>query len=78
MPIEPMEQPKGNKRLNKTVGGGAAILLIGLVGAWEGKRNDPYKDIVGVPTVCYGETRVQMRRYSDAECKDMLADGLAD
>lgn len=76
MPIEPMEQPKS--RLNRKVGAGAAVLLVGLVGAWEGKRNDPYKDIVGVPTVCYGETRVQMRRYSDAECKSMLADGLAD
>ncbi|MFT3965597.1 MAG: lysozyme [Sphingobium sp.] len=40
---------------------------------WEGKRNDPYRDIVGVMTVCYGETQAPMRRYSDAECSAMLA-----
>src|SRR5690606_6651012 len=34
--------------------------------------NDPYKDIAGIMTVCYGETRVPMRRYTDAECKAML------
>ena len=72
-------QGKGRQRLNRTVGGaGAAVLLFGLVSQFEGKRNDPYLDIVKVPTVCYGETRVAMRRYSDAECDDMLAGGLAD
>jgi len=48
------------------------------VGGWEGKRNDPYIDAVGVKTVCYGETRVAMRRYSDAECSAMLERGLAE
>lgn len=69
---------KGNKRLVALVGSAAALLMTATVAKWEGKSNDPYADIVGVMTVCYGETRVQMRRYSDAECKDMLADGLAD
>lgn len=68
----------GRKKLVAVAGGGAAALLISIVGTFEGKRNDPYKDIVGVATVCYGETRVEMRRYSDAECSDMLAKGLAD
>lgn len=77
--ILPMDAPgKGGKRLAGTVGAGAAALLIAAVAQFEGKRNDPYQDIVGVWTVCYGETRVQMKRYTDAECKDMLADGLAD
>lgn len=75
--IQPMEQP-GNKKLVGTVGAGAAALLIGLVATWEGKANDPYRDIVGVMTVCYGETRVQMKHYSDAQCADMLANGLND
>lgn len=70
--------PKGNSRLAKIIGASAVAGLIAVVAQWEGKDNDPYKDIVGVWTVCYGETRVPMRRYSDAECKDMLADGLAD
>lgn len=77
--IYPMDEPRSGKgRLAGLIGGSAAIGLLALVGSWEGKRNEPYRDIVGVWTVCYGETRVAMRRYSDAECKDMLADGLAD
>ena len=50
----------------------ALALAVPLIGKSEGKRNDPYLDIVNVPTVCYGETRVTMRRYSDAECSNML------
>lgn len=54
----------------------ALVLATPLVMRWEGKRNDPYLDIVKVPTVCYGETRVAMRRYSDGECRDMLGKAL--
>lgn len=59
----------------KVVGGGSAVALllsIPLIAKWEGKSNDPYKDIVGVTTVCYGETRVPMRKYTDEECLTML------
>jgi len=58
--------------------GGAAVaaamaIAVPVVSQWEGKRNDPYNDIIGVRTVCYGETQgIQERRYSDAECKAML------
>lgn len=79
--IQPMvvdNPPRGRARLTKIVGAGAVAGLIAVVAQWEGVSNDPYKDLVGVWTVCYGETRVPMRRYTDAECKDMLADGLAD
>lgn len=72
-----MAQP-GNRRLGKIVGTGAAALMIAMIAQFEGKSNDPYQDIVKVWTVCYGETRVAMRRYTDAECKDMLANGIAD
>lgn len=51
---------------------GALLLAIPFIGGWEGKSNDPYNDIVGVKTVCYGETRVQMKRYTDEECLSML------
>lgn len=74
---EPMDQPKGTAKLGKVVGGTAiAAALIATVAQFEGKSNAPYRDIVGVWTVCYGETNVAMRRYSDAECQDMLADSL--
>lgn len=63
--------------LAKTLGGtGVAAALIALVTAWEGTRTDPYRDIVGVWTVCTGETNVPMRRYTKAECDAMLAKSL--
>lgn len=60
--------------MNKaTIIGGAALLLsVPFIAQWEGKRNDPYRDIVGVQTVCYGETNVPMRRYTNDECLAML------
>ena len=61
------------------VGAGVAAAMavaVPLVAKWEGKRNDPYRDIIGVPTVCYGETHATMRRYSDAECVAMLETAL--
>lgn len=61
---------------------GSVMVMMGalsaLLATWEGKSNDPYLDSVGVRTVCYGETRVEMRRYSDAECRLMLEEGAAE
>lgn len=65
-----------NSRLKKSgVGLAAAIALIG---SWEGVRTVAYRDIVGVPTVCFGETRgVKMGdRYTMDECRAMLGDGI--
>lgn len=60
----------------------AAVLAaaIALVGGWEGLRTVAYRDIVGVPTVCFGETRgVKMGdRYTVEECQVMLGQGLAE
>lgn len=65
-------------RLKK--GSALAAAAIALVGAWEGLRTVAYRDVVGIPTVCYGETRgVKMGdRYTKAECDAMLGDGLKD
>lgn len=65
----------------KVAGGGIAaalVLAVPLIASWEGKRNDPYIDIAGIPTVCYGETRVAMKRYSDQQCRDMLEKAVKD
>lgn len=61
-----------NSRLKK--GGAIAVLAVVLIGGFEGLRLATYKDIVGVPTVCYGETRgVKMGdRYTKAQCDEML------
>lgn len=55
-------------------------LAIGIVGGYEGLRTKAYRDIVGVPTVCFGETRgVRMGdSYSVDECKAMLGDALVE
>lgn len=52
----------------------ALALAVPIVSKWEGKRNDPYEDkfVKGLMTVCYGETRVKMQRYTDEQCKTML------
>ena len=61
---------------NKWLVGVTAAVTIATVSLMEGRSNDPYKDIVGVWTVCDGETNVKMRRYSNAECDTMLRTSL--
>lgn len=66
------DAPTKSSRVKKSAAIGAA--LVAVVGAWEGLKTTAYKDIVGVPTVCYGETKgVKMGdKYTVAQCKDML------
>lgn len=56
------------------IGASAAAILTPLVATWEGKRNDPYHDIAGILTVCYGDTHgvVPGKRVTDAECSERL------
>ena len=78
------EVPQNRSPIGKKGAAGlglAAMLAVAtpFVAGWEGKSNDPYRDIVGVLTVCYGETRdIERRRYSDAECEAMLREGVGD
>jgi len=73
-------------RLGKTVttlvtaaavtGGGAAALIM----KWEGKRFEPYRDPVGILTVCYGHTGADViagKSYTQAECDALLAADIA-
>lgn len=55
--------------------GAAAITLIG---GFEGLRTYAYRDPVGIPTICFGETRnVYMgEKKTVDECKQMLGDRL--
>lgn len=81
MPVMPPDapdlkkpKPQPRKKISKPVAVAAVIALATpLVAHFEGKRNYPYRDSVGVLTVCYGHTGgAPNRRYSDAECKAML------
>lgn len=66
----------------KIVGGSAAgvfLLAIALLKPWEGYSVRPYRDIVGVLTVCHGHTRrVEQRVYSDEECGRLLASDMGE
>lgn len=82
--IQPMNdnQPESpsKKKAVAVIGAGALALAAPFVAQWEGKRNDPYKDIVGVWTVCYGDTRDVKpgERQTDAQCQDRLYAQIAD
>ena len=60
----------------KVLGGtalGVLALAAALIRPWEGRELAPYRDIVGVLTVCYGSTAdVERRRYTAAECEERL------
>lgn len=83
------EKPK--RRVNKqsgaaTTGGkvaagaaGVMMIAVGFVAGWEGKRNTTYNDIVGIPTICYGQTGERAapgRTVSDATCQQWLEEEL--
>lgn len=55
-----------------------ALIATPIYQTFEGTRNTPYKDIIGKWTVCSGETRVEMRKYTDAECAEMTRKILED
>lgn len=57
---------------------GWAALAVACVGGFEGLRTVAYRDPVGIPTVCFGETRgVHMGdRHTADECRAMLGDRL--
>ena len=62
-------------------GVGTIIAVSGayLVEPWESTQNHAYKDMVGVVTICMGETKgVKMGDYrTDEECEESLAKELA-
>lgn len=71
------------KPIAKKAAGWALALVAGaataLIGPFEGKRNQTYLDVVGVPTVCYGHTGRFAKMgasYSDEECSRILAEDI--
>ncbi|MBL3584044.1 lysozyme [Rhodovulum sulfidophilum] len=61
-------------------GAAATALALNFIGGNEGLKTEAYLDIVGVPTVCFGETRgvALGDSYTPAECGAMFADRLAE
>jgi len=57
------------------VTGTAAALAMAVILKWEGQHFVPYRDPVGILTVCYGHTGPDViagKRYTLAECNDLL------
>lgn len=68
----------GAVRLGKRTLAGAvvatAVAASAFVAQWEGLRTQAYQDVIGVWTVCFGETKGVMPgdQYTAAECEAML------
>ncbi|ELI6453559.1 lysozyme [Yersinia ruckeri] len=75
--------PALRKKLLAASAGGAMALAVALVGGHdglEGREYVPYRDVVGVLTVCDGHTGndiIPGKRYTDKECDDLLEKDLA-
>ena len=72
-------------RLRRTGGALAAITLAGslaiqTVGGFEGLKLYAYRDVVGIWTACYGETKgiKPGMKFSKADCDNMLIDSLVE
>lgn len=72
----PPPTPKGGGFLGlaAVVGGAAAAIMVPLVERWEGTELKPYRDVVGVWTVCTGDTSGvdPDKIYTKAECEARL------
>ncbi|WP_337228457.1 lysozyme [Proteus faecis] len=54
---------------------GAVTIAITVIGYFEGVRYEPYRDVAGILTVCYGHTGndiIQNRLYTQQECDALL------
>ncbi|AUV02244.1 lysozyme [Enterobacteriaceae bacterium ENNIH1] len=67
--------PMLRNKLLAMAGAGSLAIAGTLIPELEGVRYTPYRDVVGVLTVCYGHTGPDIRpgkKYSDAECRALL------
>lgn len=70
----PPPPPPGKGGLIGLIGAAAAAILVPTVMLWEGTEQVPYKDVVGIWTVCTGDTKdvIPGKVYSKAECEERL------
>lgn len=71
-------EKKGGKFAIGGLVGGVFVAAALIISPFEGRKLDPYIDAVGVLTVCEGHTgrstgtKVERRRYTQAECDSLL------
>ncbi|HEF8785505.1 TPA: lysozyme [Providencia alcalifaciens] len=61
--------------IKKAAAGGVIALTVAMLSFFEGVEYKPYKDVVGVLTVCYGHTGsdiIPTKTYTEVECKALL------
>ncbi|HGN0381151.1 TPA: lysozyme [Proteus mirabilis] len=54
---------------------GAVSIALTVIGYFEGVRYEPYRDVAGILTVCYGHTGkdiIQGKTYTQQECDELL------
>lgn len=73
MPVDFSKISKRKVAAGSGVAGAVAIAAV-LAGSFEGERHKVYRDIVGVPTYCIGETKNPdwNKTYTHAECVEIF------
>ncbi|WP_321158089.1 lysozyme [Providencia stuartii] len=67
-------------KIQMAAAGGLISLTVGMLAYFEGIEHKPYKDVVGVLTVCYGHTGADIiptKTYSESECLALLEKDLS-
>ncbi|WP_338157431.1 lysozyme [Moellerella wisconsensis] len=67
-------------KIKMAAAGGLMALTVSMVTQFEGYEPKPYRDVVGVLTVCYGHTGADIiptKIYTKAECDALLEKDLA-
>jgi lysozyme len=84
MPDDPKQTVKAGNNANPAVAaaiGAAVIVASGLAAQFEGYAPKIYKDPIGIPTYCYGETELlnhdPTHIYAKSECMDLLRKRMA-
>lgn len=63
------------QKLTVLVGAGASAIALTVIAYFEGVRYEPYEDVGGVLTVCYGHTGIDIvpnKTYTKEECDEIL------
>lgn len=63
------------QKVTAVASAGAVSIALTVIGYFEGVRYEPYRDVAGVLTVCYGHTGkdiIQGKRYTQQECDALL------
>lgn len=63
------------QKVTAVASAGAVSIALTVIGYFEGVRYEPYRDVAGILTVCYGHTGndiIQGKTYTQQECDALL------